>query len=237
MKNYTVAAGTTVGIIALTAWVFLSPTTEPGEHLANSSGKHTSAPSNFDTTLLSRAIPDKSTASIGPGQVTTEITSTPDQNVYGDAVDLVDASVPTPDLPTDYRFIDDSVDNTQMVVDEDQPGRTSMMVSLQEQFLTEPYDSDWANMAEQKLMTRFFEASPEGSQLSEAACRTTFCRIDVSHSDPEAEQRFLAAFAASGEFINDEKQGFYSREVDYNGAIRTMFFYARKGHELPTGEL
>ena len=61
--------------------------------------------------------------------------------------------------------------------------------------------------------------------------------IDVSHADSEAELRFLAAFAASGKFVNDDKSGFYHHVKDPNGGSRTVFFYARKGHQLPTGSM
>lgn len=107
---------------------------------------------------------------------------------------------------------------------------------LDEVFNSEPYDSQWAAATESTLMHSFAEARLEGSQLTAASCRSTLCRIDVVHADKAAEGRFLAGFASTGEFVSDQARGFYTSSVDYNGMPRTVFFWARAGHELSAME-
>jgi hypothetical protein len=151
--------------------------------------------------------------------------------------ETVDVTVPIPALPDQYQLSEVNLDSYQTDEQNDQDSRENLVATLEQQFSDEPYDNVWSSATEQELMNSFYEAKLEGTQLSEAKCRTTFCRIDVNHADPEAEQRFLAAFAASGKFVNDDKGGFYHHVKDPNGGTRTVFFYARKGHQLPVGSM
>jgi hypothetical protein len=151
-------------------------------------------------------------------------------------IETVDVSVAIPALPDQYQLSEDNVISYQMD-ENDRDSRETLVTTLEQKFSDEPYDNHWSSVTEQELMNTFYEANIEGNQLSEAKCRTTFCRIDIIHANSEAEVRFLAAFAASGQFINDDKHGFYHHVKDPSGGTRTVFFYARKGHQLPTGSM
>lgn len=111
--------------------------------------------------------------------------------------------------------------------------QNAVVTALQERFDAEPYDQIWAHETEQQLLDLFIKQQLTGNQLIEAACRSTFCRIDISHADIAAERGFMAAFALNGQFIDDGERGYYYRETDINGAINTVFYYARSGYQLP----
>lgn len=100
----------------------------------------------------------------------------------------------------------------------------------------ESYDDVWANDRTQQLTELFSQHSPVGNELVQTDCRSTFCRIDISHVDDQAEQAFINEMIASQQFIDDGEQGSYQRQVDSNGAIRTVFYSAREGHRLPASD-
>lgn len=104
-------------------------------------------------------------------------------------------------------------------------------------FASESYDTQWAPATEQKLQSIFTQKNLNDSYLNQASCKSTLCKIEVSHVNAEAERRFLAAFASSGAFIPDGEQGYYEKVVDENGNAKTVFYYAREGYTLPTGSL
>ncbi len=147
------------------------------------------------------------------------------------------SAVLTPWHHTDDPTFDREAEDQQHTVSEDQDKHENRVAVLQAQLQSEAYDSTWASTQEQELVNQFYELSPEGNLLSDAICRSTFCRIDITHINAEAELQFLAEFATKKAFINDEKQGFYQRMEDENGSARTVFFFARKGHQLPVRKL
>ena len=242
MNNGAIAIGTAVGALVLGAWMILPTTEQEEQPHAESTVVSAAAQPELDA-IPQALIPTEETASgivalnretVTPDRESVDVTNASEQDP---SAGVVDPSVTPPSPPTEGNVSDDYVDNSYTVVNEDQSSRDTIAASLKAQLDAEPYDSDWASATEQALLNLFYDASPEGSQLDQAECRSTFCRIDVNHVDAQAEQRFLAAFAASGQFTNDDKQGFYQRVVDHNGATRSVFFYARKGHELPAGSL
>lgn len=103
------------------------------------------------------------------------------------------------------------------------------VVSLDRQYFAEEHDSQWASAKEAYLSQLFVESRVLGTQLNSAGCRTTLCRVEVSHIDPRAERRFIAAFVGHGEFAHDERTGYYYRAVDSNGVVSSVYYLARDG--------
>lgn len=108
--------------------------------------------------------------------------------------------------------------------------------SLDDYFYSESGDPAWANRTENQLIHAFDRLNLENSFLLNAECRSTFCRIEVYHEDNAAEQSFIKAFAQNDRFDKDDKFSFYRSFEDSDGNLRTLFFYARKGHYLPGKE-
>ena len=248
MNNAPIATSTAVGALVVGAWMIFFPTTEQEEEIPSLAEPHS------ERTVISTVgqpgldvkpqalipIEERTSGMLAPDRETgTPGGQSVDVNAAGGDADTggIDPSVTPPSPPPEDDVADDYFDNPYPMANEDQSGHETIIAALNAQLDAEPYDSDWASATEQALWKAFYDANPEGSQLDEAVCRSTFCRIGVNHADVRAEQRFLAAFAASGQFTNDDKQGLYQRVVDHNGATRTVFFYARKGHELSADSL
>lgn len=241
MKNYIMIAGVLTGVFAFGIWMVLSPDSMQKEHhssLTRDSSGPVSKPIPVESVdkvpqVLAKVKDKRGVIAMEHDNIKQEHVSQDNARANNETVDIL---VAIPALPDQYQLSEDNVISYQ-TDENDQDSRETLVTTLEQKFSDEPYDNLWSSVTEQELMNTFYEANIEGNQLSEAKCRTTFCRIDVSHTDSEAEVRFLAAFAASGKFVNDDKRGFYHHLKDPNGGTRTVFFYARKGHQLPTGSM
>jgi len=229
MKNNVITIGVASVVLALIAWMFMSLNVHTAIEDMPAGNP---VQSGFDSKQYARA---KSTDNFTPAaRVNDNVAQKP---VSGESIVMVEHDVPgngsdidvvPPPPPAQDSSANRSVASS--------PGNTiqdATVTTLQEQFYAEPYDEMWAAETEQQLMNLFFKEPLTGNQLVEAACRSTFCRIDISHADTEAEEGFLAAFVESGQFVDDGEQGYYHRESDVNGVIGTVFYYARKGYQLP----
>lgn len=248
MKNYTIIiAGALIGVLAFGVCIVYSPDTMQEEHnssLSEAMSEPMPNPMSLQSVdkapqLLAKVEDKPDVIAMDRDTIKPEDISQDDVHVSGRDTNskTSDITVAIPVLIDQYQLSEDNIDSYQMEEENEQDAREVLMTTLEQKFSDEPYDKVWSSVTEQELMNTFYEAKIEGTQLSEAKCRTTFCRIDVSHADSVAEQRFLAAFATSGKFVNDDKRGFYHQVKDPNGGTRTLFFYARKGHQLPTGSM
>lgn len=141
----------------------------------------------------------------------------------------VDAIDPLDVLPiVESIMFDDAADIREAMIAEP-IAVPPAIVSLDRQYFSEEHDPHWAGAKEARLSQLFVESRVLGSQLNSAGCRTTLCRIEISHIDPRAERRFIAEFVRLGEFANDEQTGFYYRAVDSNGAVSSIYYLAREG--------
>ena len=67
---------------------------------------------------------------------------------------------------------------------------------VEDQFDGEFSQSIWGSKLEQKIDSVFFNMQLNGSQLIEANCRSTLCRLEINHEDTQEESDFLQEVAA-----------------------------------------
>ena len=103
---------------------------------------------------------------------------------------------------------------------------------LEQYYYSEQKDYAWAGRTEEKMLNLFKKANPGNSQLLDSSCRSTMCRIEISHPSPEAEQAFIAAITQTGAVASNEKQGLYHAVKEADGGVRSLFFYSRNGYDL-----
>ena len=241
MLNNTIVIGLVGGVAAVSLWLAYGPASEPvtdapeapasearAVHIEATPARKPVTPSAMDSFWRLREPTDHTI-----GNEPQHVAAASDPGVKEDeserqatAFDVEPIEVPSAGEDVDYTSVGDegTIDG--------QPSRDEMASNLEARFLAEAYDTRWARETEGELLQLFGDAELEGSQLTEAACRTTLCLIDVTHVDSVAEERFIAAFATSTQFVSNDETGFYYRSVDYNGEPRTVFFWARKGHQL-----
>lgn len=104
-------------------------------------------------------------------------------------------------------------------------------MDLSQRLAVEAMDYGWAPMMEARLRAGFDNAMPEGTQLMEGTCRSTMCRVEVTHRDADAQLKFVAALAPLGLFSNDGQRGVMQQSDDGTG-LRATYFIAREGHRL-----
>ncbi|MES2887319.1 MAG: hypothetical protein V4739_04830 [Pseudomonadota bacterium] len=103
---------------------------------------------------------------------------------------------------------------------------------LDKTFQAEAIDQAWATPLETRLRNGFDATSPVGSRLIEASCRTTLCRVEVTHTDTAAQDRFVAAMAPLGLFSNNGITGLAFHQGDDKSGLRSVYFIARPGQDL-----
>ncbi len=59
------------------------------------------------------------------------------------------------------------------------------------EFAAEQYDAQWAPAVEEEVWRNFERHQLNDSQLSSVQCRTSLCRIEVTHEDETAEGEFM----------------------------------------------
>lgn len=240
MMNNKILIGLAGGVAAVSLWLAYGPASEPGTDApkapaAEAPAVHIEAtPARKPVTRQESAVdacwplpePTDHTTGNEPQHVAAAsdpLVTEDESERQSTAFDVEPIEVPRAGEDIDYTSVGD-----EGTID----GRDEMASNLEARFLAEAYDTSWARETEAELLQLLANAGLEGSQLTEAACRTTLCLIDVTHVDSVAEERFIAAFATSAQFVSNDQTGFYYRSVDYDGEPRTVFFWARKGHQL-----
>lgn len=94
---------------------------------------------------------------------------------------------------------------------------------------TEPRDRAWGSQMESRVTSAVSPAAYPGTHIESMDCRSTLCRIVLSHDDANAE-------AAIGTFpmaVPDFAEGVLSASNDEKGRSLTIGYFARAGHKLP----
>lgn len=104
--------------------------------------------------------------------------------------------------------------------------RESVLVTYDD----ETSDPDWSATAASELDDLLRRNLPGGSRLDALECRSTMCRIDLSHPDAEAHSRFVM------EGLRDWPGSiFVADEIQKDGEYIVTLYAAREGTELPLG--
>ena len=136
------------------------------------------------------------------------------------------------------KITDNKPSSTIIEAEEQQAANQQQLASELEQYLAnESYDSEWAEPIETQMADVITEELRlDGNELVEASCRTTLCRIEIGHEDELAESKFLLAIASRSDLLNnieDIMTHRVSAEESGDGIVHSVFFIARKGHQLP----
>lgn len=97
---------------------------------------------------------------------------------------------------------------------------------IENSFRAENRDPAWAKTMVSKLETAFRDGGYAGTTVRSTDCRTTFCRMEVSHENAESSSNF--------ELIRRQVPGSYYMQhldADENGHTRTVAFFIREGRE------
>jgi hypothetical protein len=141
-------------------------------------------------------------------------------------------------LATDMQNQDNG-DNAQSMLKMNPPEREAqerqrieqVVSHLDDSFHNESYDSDWAAQIETEITEDFKGIEWNSSTLTDTNCRSTLCRVVVTHKNVGAADEFVARMGTLQAFANTE--GFYQHVTLEDGASATVVYIARQGHRLP----
>ena len=108
----------------------------------------------------------------------------------------------------------------------------AMVSHLKTELEQESIDEKWGPEIEQNFSDNFAENAPEGSNLVETDCRSTFCRITIANN---AETDFNPREILGELFTSSE--GFFNSTVDDSGKQITELYVSRDGYNLPADNL
>jgi hypothetical protein len=106
-----------------------------------------------------------------------------------------------------------------------------IVAHLDDSFQSEPYDGDWAAQIEAGIALDFGADDWNGNTLAEVRCRSTLCRMVVTHEDLEAADTLVARMGTLQAFADTE--GFYQQVPFEDGTSATVVYVARQGSRLP----
>ncbi len=97
------------------------------------------------------------------------------------------------------------------------------VAQIEEKFQHEAYDTQWAVMVESQTWEKFYAADLNSSDIESVDCRTSVCKIVVTHENQDAEQTFKQALLAEV----GNTQGVLHSNTSDQGIITTTLFRLR----------
>src|SRR5262249_53529512 len=104
---------------------------------------------------------------------------------------------------------------------------------LQKQFLQQAPDVSWASQATGDLYTGLGPLLNERLSPTAIECRSSLCRVELTHQDELAYTHFADAFSHAKSHIWKGPGFFSKRDEPPRGAWIMVMFLAREGTELP----
>ncbi len=104
---------------------------------------------------------------------------------------------------------------------------TEPLAELEEAYMTEAFDPDWAAPLEESFHSAFDAARLQDSTVEQAECRTTLCRFTITHKNSAAQDAFVLAFLQSRLLpLNQVTIAQHSQQTA-DGSIAAVYFLAR----------
>jgi len=108
---------------------------------------------------------------------------------------------------------------------------------LEARFEAETYDPGWNDPLQEPLRRMFGETNLfAGSELVEANCQSTLCRVEFRHLEPGARDELMLTIVNDADYLPADLTDYFDYEIDAtesgDGVPRTVVFVARPGHAL-----
>lgn len=95
----------------------------------------------------------------------------------------------------------------------------------------EDVDNSWLHDVQSKLQSVFQRETLTGSTLATSDCRTSLCRIEITHEAGTDTTEFQSEFVS--ETAEIFPQGIFQQVTGPDGKQVTIGYFAREGHALP----
>jgi hypothetical protein len=109
----------------------------------------------------------------------------------------------------------------------------SQKAFLEHSFSTQAPDASWSRKARAEVNDIFQPLTNQDTRLVSADCRSTLCRIELVHPTEEGFHAFMTT-AMNGGMRGWKGPGSGGMlQTDPDGTVRTVFYLAKEGTELP----
>lgn len=139
------------------------------------------------------------------------------------------APAPTEPANTEEAAADEGA-NPEMAPKSRQEWVKDVIGSYEATYTGQPEDPDWSARTSRAITETLRHTNIEGSTVNAASCRSTMCRVEMSHADQAAQAYFVQHIPREPPF---DTSGFYHRVETEDGASSTVLYLARTGFELP----
>jgi len=133
--------------------------------------------------------------------------------------------------PSTVRSRSESANNPELELPRLSANAEDYRSYLQRQFLQQALDVSWASQAKSGLDTGLGHLLDKRSSVTSIECRSSLCRVELTHQDERAYASFADVFVKSQVW---KGPGFFSKQGETRGGEWIMvIFLAREGTELP----
>ena len=112
----------------------------------------------------------------------------------------------------------------------DRAYREQVVTHLENQLVTEDYDSGWAGNFQADLDQGLKSQSFSGTRLTGVECKSSLCRVTLGHDNVESEEQFFEHVLELPMMANT--QAYYTRESGADGSSALVLYVAREGQAL-----
>lgn len=121
----------------------------------------------------------------------------------------------------------DEADRRHVLPIDEPTATTEPLAELEEVYLTEVFDPEWAMPLEESFHSVFDAVRLQDSTVEQAECRTTLCRFAITHKNSAAQDAFVQAFLQSRLLpLNQVTIAQHSQKTP-DGNIAAVYFLAR----------
>lgn len=108
--------------------------------------------------------------------------------------------------------------------------RDRITQSLESRMASEDQDAEWGVNAESELTDGLQSAGFQNTALVGVACRSTLCKVSLTHADFDAEDEFLGKLAGLPGMQDTEI--FYVRDEQADGSTQMVLYVGRQGYDM-----
>ncbi len=111
------------------------------------------------------------------------------------------------------------------------PAPEDTIANMDVVYAAQPADRGWGAASARKLEDGLGRFTDSGSRIQSVDCRTSICKVVVSHPDVSRQQSFVSGAFGTTDYWTGPRAAI--RKVDPNGDVSTLAFFGRDGTSLP----
>lgn len=225
MRNQVIVTGACVIVVAVLGYAWLAPSQTTASSHASAGDKampHAVQDLNSQVQRLSSEVaelreqPVQATAATPP--LAAPAGALPPSQSVTDGIE--DGQSPARDILAD--------ENSAPRNDREQRDRITQ--SLESRMASEDQDAAWGVNAESELTDGLQNAGLDNTALVGVTCRSTLCKVALTHTDFDAEDEFLGKLASLPGMQDTEI--FYVRDEQADGSTQMVLYVGRQGYDM-----